>query len=278
MRMASQILAGVPGVADHRSVLVVDGPSGSGKTALLRGLAARYSVVTVELGVLVRAVAWWAEDQRITTLDAAAHFSALQDRGLLGFRAEAVGEPAASLVTIADRPMENLFSARWANATQATATDQAAMRLIQTIIRDRPAGAAAAVSGRTAGLAVFPDAGLRVRLQAPPRARAARKRAQLGPGSGWEDDLYLIPSNATGYLEIDTSEMSADAVVALVGSVAERRLGWVRALQHSFATPIAVSPLASPPARAVPDCGLRAAARAARLRDRWAWDLTVPGL
>ena len=212
---------------DHRRILTVDGASGSGKTSLLRHLAARYGVATVELGVLVRNVAALADRRRIPVTDAAAHFAALSGRGLLIADSAPADAPVATIFSVPGEAAQQVRKA-WTPAIAATSLDGHAMSLIDRIVGELISGSAAAVSGRTVGLTVCPAAPVRIRLHAAADVRAERKRRQLGNGIAWQDDARLLPPLAPGHLEVDTTRLSAAQVADLVGLLGEERMGWRR--------------------------------------------------
>jgi cytidylate kinase len=212
---------------DHSRVLTVDGASGSGKTSLLRRLAARYDVSILELGVLVRNVAAWADRKRVSAADAAAHFARLSQQGLLLVDNAPADAPVASVFSVSGEKIAAVDRA-WSRALAATSLDDSAMSLIDRTVAELISASAVAVSGRTVGLTVCPAAPLRVRLHARPAVRAERKRRQLGPHEAWQDDARLLPPCAPGHIEIDTSDVDENYVADLVGVEAERRLGWRR--------------------------------------------------
>lgn len=209
-------------------ILTVDGPSGSGKTTLLAALSQRYGCLAIEIGPVVRAVAWFAELHDLTISDAVAAIAGFQTADRLQIDPSR-GTLAASEVSIAGhRIPDRVFGGELRPAIAATSLDADAMAWIFGLIRATVRDTAAIVSGREAAT-VCPGAGLSIRLEAAADVRAQRKERQLavaGLGIGWVDDLPLLGAPLPRQIVIDTTDESRDAVARRTARRLERGPSW----------------------------------------------------
>jgi len=211
-------------------IVTVDGASGSGKTTLLRALAGRYDCTAIELGPVVRTVAWFAVTRRLSVIDAVAEMSRLASVGRVKIDRPAAGDLAASEVEL-DRLLmrQQIFSRRLNAAVTAVSLDAGAMAWIHSLVRTTVSGRRAVVSAREAARVVCPAAGLRIQLEASPQERRARKHRQLvqaGMQPNWLDDAQLLGSSEGVHWVVDTSRLSAEQVADVVGHRIERSLSW----------------------------------------------------
>jgi cytidylate kinase len=211
-------------------ILTVDGATGTGKTALLRALVARYDCMALELGPVVRAVSWLAETRSMTIADAVAELARADATARLRIDSPAAGNLAASEIELAGLPLrQQLFSGRLAAATAATSRDGEAMDWINGLVREKLRGSTAVVSAREAARCVCPTAGLRIRLEADARERAARKRRLLvdsGMPTIFVDDVSLVRPSDAVHVALDTTGLDAGEVAQRVFGLVDRHLHW----------------------------------------------------
>jgi cytidylate kinase len=98
------------------------------------------------------------------------------------------------------------------------------------------------MEGRDIGTVVFPDAAVKVYLTARPEVRAARRAAELRAKGDEVDDAAVLVAllerdrrdstravaplrRAAGAVELDTSGMTLDEVVAAVAGIARGQAG-----------------------------------------------------
>lgn len=222
----------LPRSAQHEGferILTIDGPSGSGKTRLLHELARRYSCLVLELGPIVRTVAWWAHNYRLTIADAVAVISAEAARGRVLISQPSAATLAASEVVIRGEPMrQRVFASRLTTALEATALDPRAMSWVYMLVAAELRGKSGAISGRALATQLGP-AGLSIRLDADVAVRNVRKRlqrTQAGLSPSWRDDAHLLEPPAPHVILIDTTTRSPYEVATLVFRLVEQTLGW----------------------------------------------------
>lgn len=157
-------------------VIAIDGPAGVGKSTVGKLVAARVGYSFVSTGKMYRALAWKAletgagleDDEKLVALALTARWEFPKGAG-----------PEADVALDGRRLDRELSEERVSRASSAIAK-LAGVRLFMKEMQ-RQAGMAGGVvmEGRDIGSNVFPDAELKVYLDASPEARADRRVAQL---------------------------------------------------------------------------------------------------
>ena len=157
---------------DKNVIVAIDGPAGAGKSTVARSVARRLGFLYLDTGAMYRAVALWAiragvplnDMHRLEQLANQAHIEFSGARVLLNGEdvTEAIREPAVSDA-----------------ASQAAACGgvRRAMRAEQRRIASQHS---AVMEGRDIGTVVFPEAQVKIFLDASPQERARRRAAELG--------------------------------------------------------------------------------------------------
>jgi cytidylate kinase len=156
-------------------IIAIDGPSGAGKGTVARTVAARLGFRHIDTGAMYRAVAWKARRDGLDLADAGA-LAALADRAefAVNDRVAIDGEDVT-------------------DAIRTPAMDQAAAIVAQhpavrtaLVARQRRFGERGGVvmEGRDIGSVVFPDADVKVYLDADPGERARRRSADAAHAAG----------------------------------------------------------------------------------------------
>jgi cytidylate kinase len=156
-----------PRHAAKRLIVAIDGPSGAGKGTVARGVAARLAYRHIDTGAMYRAVAWKALHERIDLADEGA-VAALAERVRLEV-GDGVVRVDASDVAQAIRTPE-------IDAAAAAVARQPRVRQI-LVAQQRVLGHGGGVvmEGRDITTVVFPDADVKVYLDASPEERARRR-------------------------------------------------------------------------------------------------------
>ncbi len=157
-----------------RLIIAIDGPAGAGKSTLARRVALRLGAVYIDTGAMYRAVALWAmrsgipldDSHRLEALakNASIEFIAGDDRLLLN------GED----VTEAIRTLEV------ASAASEVAAVAGVRRQMVEMQREIAANSSVVMEGRDIGTVVFPDADVKIFLDATSEIRAQRRAEELG--------------------------------------------------------------------------------------------------
>jgi cytidylate kinase len=214
-------------------IIAIDGPSGAGKGTLARRVAAALNYRHVDTGAMYRAVAWKALHDGLP----------LEDEGVIAHMAErAVLESGNGRVVIDGHDVTREI--RTPEIDKAAASVARLPRVRETLVeRQRRLGEDRAVvmEGRDIGSVVFPDAEVKVYLDASAEERARRRAAdpahtggKVGTLAGVQNDLQardksdserpVAPLTMAGdAIYIDTTGMSIDAVVDRVMEIIRLR-------------------------------------------------------
>ena len=150
-------------------VIAIDGPSGAGKGTVARAIARELGCKYVDTGAMYRAVAWQARDQGVP-LDDEAAVAALAVRVEL--------ELDDKKVVIDGRDVSQAIRTPEIDVAAATLARLPTVRAA-LVSRQRAYAAAGALvmEGRDIGTTVFPDADVKIYLDAQPDERARRRAA-----------------------------------------------------------------------------------------------------
>lgn len=189
-------------MSDHtRFVIAIDGPSGAGKGTIARRVAARLGYRHVDTGAMYRALAWKALHEQLD----------LADEDAIAALAERVSfEIGDGTVRVDDLDVATAIRTVEMDRAAAAVARQPRVRGI-LIARQRSLGAAGGVvmEGRDIGTAVFPDAPLKIYLDASPEERARRRASDPAHAAG--RGAAAIEEVATALAERDRSDRSRAA-------------------------------------------------------------------
>lgn len=220
-------------------IVAIDGPSGAGKSTAGRALARRLGYVFIDTGAMYRALAWRALEDGVP-LDHGEALAALARRIRIGF------EPGGTRVFVDGREVTHEIRTREVSVAASRVSVHSEVRR-EMVRQQRDLGSEGGVvlDGRDIGTAVFPDAELKLYVDADPRRRAERRHLELG-GDGGEAGLAAIEAEirardladttrvdsplvrAADAVLLDSTGLSPDEVVARMEALARERLGAVR--------------------------------------------------
>jgi len=229
--------------ARFRGVIAVDGPSGSGKSSVCRAVARTLGLRYLDTGAMYRAVTWAALDRGVDLADRPA--VAALCRALV---LDVATDPAAPGIAVDGVDVTGAIrEPRISEAVSAVATNLDVRADLIARQRDLIAGSAGPAGEKDAGViaegrdittVVAPDADVRLLLTADENARIARRAREL---HGTDDAAALAATHAQvavrdardstvvdflvaadGVVEIDTSALTFDQVVATVLRVVDQ--------------------------------------------------------
>jgi cytidylate kinase len=155
-------------------VIAIDGPAGAGKSTIARRVAAQLGYTYIDTGAMYRSVALWALREKMPVTDA--------------HRMEQLAEAAdIRLITETSRVLLNgedvseaIREARVSDAASQVATIAGVRRALVAKQRAIAGFANVVMEGRDIGTVVFPDATLKIFLDADQGERVRRRVDQLG--------------------------------------------------------------------------------------------------
>jgi cytidylate kinase len=216
-------------------VIAIDGPSGVGKSTVARGVAAHLGLSYVESGAMYRAVALLANENG-TPLDDAEALGELAARASFRFETQTSG----NRLWLDGRDVTEAIRSPEVTRAASFVSTHAVVRK-HLVERQRQMGSRGGVvmEGRDIGTVVFPDAELKIFLEAAPEVRGQRRMAD--PESAGARDKAAVVREITerdqrdrsrevsplvparDAVRIDTSSLTAEQVVDRVLELARAR-------------------------------------------------------
>jgi cytidylate kinase len=164
-------------VRRERPVIAIDGPAGAGKSTLAAHLARRFGFLNLETGAMYRALALKAIERDLAFEDEAALMElAMETRLALEPQAEG-NRVFLDGVDVSRRVREADVTA----AASKVSVHPALRAWMVTQQRRLGEGGGVVMEGRDIGTAVFPDAEVKIFLDAAPEVRGSRRYRQRAP-------------------------------------------------------------------------------------------------
>lgn len=215
-------------------MIAIDGPSGAGKGTLARGLAQALDYAHVDTGAMYRAVAWKAVHDGLSLEDEAAIATIAA--------AAAIDQHAGSIVIDGHDVTRDIRTP----AIDKAAASVARLPRVRAILADRQRalgrGGGVVMEGRDITTVVFPDADVKIYVDASPEERARRRAhdpahtgGQQGNLAGVQQDLQARDQSdstrsvapltlAPDATYIDTTAMPIESVIAKVLEMVREKL------------------------------------------------------
>ncbi len=211
-------------------VIAIDGPSGAGKGTVARAVAHALGWRHIDTGAMYRAVAWRAEqrghalddDDAIAEVAATASFVLEPDRVMID------GHDVTSAIRTPEMDVAAATVARMAAVRTALVARQ----------RDFATTGPLVMEGRDIGTVVFPDAVVKLFLDATPEERARRRSKDVTHGFSRTDGVdvagaletrdRLDRTRHTSPLTLADDAVLIDTTGVPIASVVDRVLGIVR--------------------------------------------------
>jgi cytidylate kinase len=161
-----------------RVIVAIDGPAGAGKSTIARRIADRLGFVYINTGAMYRAVALWAlrngtdltDMHRLEKLAQAAQI----DFGVGDGRVRLNGEDVTDAI----------FTPEVSAAASKVSAVPGVRRALIPLQRGIAATSSVVMEGRDIGSVIFPEAQVKIFLDASPEERARRRAAELEAQGG----------------------------------------------------------------------------------------------
>lgn len=224
--------------ARTRPIVAIDGPAGAGKSTVAAHLARHFGFLNLETGAMYRALALKAIQNDIG-MDDEADLMALTAETRIVLEPQVDGNRVVLDDVVVTRRI------REPDVTAAASRVSVHPRVRRWMVeQQRALGAAGGVvmEGRDIGTVVFPDAEVKIFLDAAPEVRGNRRYRQTGPATAPETEAAVIQElkdrdardrnraesplrPAADATVLDTTGMTLDQVLATVEDLVARATG-----------------------------------------------------
>lgn len=212
-------------------IIAIDGPSGAGKGTIARAVAARLGYRHIDTGAMYRALAWKVLREGVD----------LQDESAVAAMSEGVSfELEGGRVLVDGHDVTRAIRSPEIDQAAARVARHPAVRRV-LVARQRAFGIAGGVvmEGRDIGTVVFPDADLKIYLDASPEERARRRASdpahRVSAGAALTDVATALEERdrsdstraasplvmAADAVHVETTGLGVDAVVERVMAAVE---------------------------------------------------------
>ncbi len=155
-------------------IIAIDGPAGAGKSTIARRVATRLGFTYIDTGAMYRALALWALRQNLDPSDT-------HRMEPLALAAEIALDPSNARVYLnAEDVTEDIRTAAVSEAASRVAAISAVRRAMVDKQRAIAASQNVVMEGRDIGTVVFPQANVKIFLDAKPDTRVDRRQLQTG--------------------------------------------------------------------------------------------------
>lgn len=158
------------------AIIAIDGPAAAGKSTIAKRLAERLGFTYIDTGAMYRAVALWARRQNVELAD-------MHRMEQIALAAAIELEPGTSRVLLNGEDVtEAIRTPDIAAAASSAAAIPGVRRALVEKQRAMAASCSVVMEGRDIGSVVFPDADVKIFLDADPAERVRRRLAET-PGA-----------------------------------------------------------------------------------------------
>ena len=174
-------------MSEKRIVVAIDGPAGAGKSTLAKRVAERLGFVYINSGAMYRAIALWALRLHVELSDMHRLEQLAKEAKIELAPGAAHGHVLLNGEDITDAIREPGISSAASKVSAVPGVRRALLSAQRHIAEDH----SVVMEGRDIGSVVFPDAQVKIFLDADPKERARRRTLELQQ-RGLEADLHSV--------------------------------------------------------------------------------------
>jgi len=193
--------------SEKRIVVAIDGPAGAGKSTLAKRVARKLGFIYINTGAMYRAVAWWALQLNVSLTDMHRLEQLAKEARI------ELGAGEGRVFLNGEDITENINGRRIAEAASKVSAVPGVRRALLTIQRSLAEQHSVVMEGRDIGSVVFPDAQVKIFLDADPGERARRRTLEL-QSQGQAVDEHFIAGELQQRDERDRKRSEAPLVQA----------------------------------------------------------------
>jgi cytidylate kinase len=192
-------------MSEKRVIVAIDGPAGAGKSTLAKRVADRLGFVYINSGAMYRAVALWALRLGVATSD-------MHRLEQLAKEAFIELPPGGERVLLNGEDVTDAIrDLRVSQAASEVSAIPAVRRALLDVQRAMATKNSVVMEGRDIGSVVFPQAQVKIFLDADPNERAKRRALEL---HGHEEDVEFIAAELQERDARDRTRLEAPLVQA----------------------------------------------------------------
>jgi CMP/dCMP kinase len=159
-------------MSDKRIVVAIDGPAGAGKSTLAKRVAAKLGFIYINTGAMYRAVALWALRLKVATSD-------MHRLERLALEADIALTLEGRVLLNGEDVTEAIGDANVAAAASEVSAVPGVRRALLSVQRGLAEKSSVVMEDRDIGSVVFPEAQVKIFLDAEPGERARRRALEL---------------------------------------------------------------------------------------------------
>jgi cytidylate kinase len=220
----------------NRQVVTIDGARGTGKSQLANNLRRHFACGVLEVGPVFRLIAWLFNSKKAsTTEDACEVLDKFLEAGRIRICLDKGCGISASLIQFAGRAIqEELWDPSLDETLRVIAGNSDIIQHVERTSRQIISNRQCIVVGREVGTRFFPDALIKILLQAGEPSRTERKLSQLASNGNGISSGYSLNSSEPpvdwqfakdGFI-VDSSTITTEDIVRQVVPLIENHLGW----------------------------------------------------